>query len=47
MGYGAKQEHKAIVKCELAKVRIAVSSPLELYLKQAWMMELTGSFYLN
>lgn len=41
------QENKAIIKSELAKIRIAVASPLETYLQMSWMYALGGSFYLS
>lgn len=45
--YGPKQANEALIKSELAKIRIAVASPLEVYLQQSWVMELAGRFYLR
>lgn len=42
-----QQISKTVVKNELGKVRLAVSSDLSTYLKQSWITYLTGSFYEN
>lgn len=41
----AKQENWTVVKNELAKVRLAVSSDILTYLQQSWLLYLTNSFY--
>lgn len=45
-----KEDHThnvALVKSELAKIRIAVSSPLELYLLESWVLDWAHGYYLN
>lgn len=37
----------ALVKTELAKIRLAVSCPIETYLAQAWIYLVTGIAYSN
>nr|AUX13136.1 polymerase [Lonestar tick totivirus] len=39
------QDNVALVKSEFAKIRIAVSSPLLVYLGQAWLYDLAGTYY--
>nr|WAK77577.1 MAG: RNA-dependent RNA polymerase [Totiviridae sp.] len=41
------QENVALIKTELAKIRLAVSSPIETYLAQAWIFLITGNAYAN
>lgn len=41
----AKQENWTVVKNELAKVRLAVSSDILTYLQQSWLLYLTNGFY--
>lgn len=41
------QENNAIIKPELGKARIAVSSPLGIYMGQSWMFDTAGAFYKN
>lgn len=40
-------DNVAIIKSELAKIRIAVASPIQLYLLECWLLSFAGSFYLN
>nr|WAK77674.1 MAG: RNA-dependent RNA polymerase [Totiviridae sp.] len=42
-----KQDNVALVKTELAKIRLAVSCPIETYLAQAWIYLVTGNSYSN
>nr|WAK77261.1 MAG: RNA-dependent RNA polymerase [Totiviridae sp.] len=42
-----RQENNALVKAEFSKIRIAVSSPLAVYLGQSWFYDLAGTFYKN
>nr|WAK77248.1 MAG: RNA-dependent RNA polymerase [Totiviridae sp.] len=42
-----KQENVALIKTELAKIRLAVSCPIETYLAQAWIYLVTGNAYSN
>jgi hypothetical protein len=37
----------ALIKSELAKIRIAVSSPLELYLLESWLLDWAHGYYLK
>lgn len=41
------QDNNAIIKPELGKARIAVSSPLGVYMGQSWMFDIAGTFYKN
>lgn len=46
----SKREHvknTAIIKSELAKIRIAVASPLEVYLLESYVMEWANHYYLG
>lgn len=47
LGESAHIHNVAIIKSELAKIRIAVSSPLALYLLESWLLHWAHSFYLN
>nr|WAK77608.1 MAG: RNA-dependent RNA polymerase [Totiviridae sp.] len=42
-----RQDNVALVKTELAKIRLAVSCPIETYLAQAWIYLVTGNSYSN
>lgn len=42
----AKQENRALIKSELGKIRIAVASPLKMYLQMNWMYALRGELLL-
>lgn len=41
------QVNRSLEKNELSKVRVAVSSDIETYLKMSWIMYLTGHWYLG
>lgn len=45
--HNAKQENWTVIKNELGKVRLAVSSDILTYLQQSWLLYLTGNFYKN
>lgn len=40
-----RQENVALIKTELSKIRIAISSPIEVYLPQAWLFLVSGHAY--
>nr|WAK77681.1 MAG: RNA-dependent RNA polymerase [Totiviridae sp.] len=42
-----QQENVALIKTELAKIRLAVSCPIETYLAQAWIYLVSGNAYTN
>nr|WAK77292.1 MAG: RNA-dependent RNA polymerase [Totiviridae sp.] len=42
-----RQDNVALIKTELAKIRLAVSCPIETYLAQAWIYLVTGNAYSN
>ncbi|KAL1468255.1 hypothetical protein MTO96_025563 [Rhipicephalus appendiculatus] len=41
------QENKALIKSEFGKVRLAVSAPLEVYLRLGYLYGVSGSAYLS
>lgn len=40
-----KQDNVTLIRTELSKIRIAVSSPIEVYLPQAWLFLVSGNAY--
>nr|WAK77286.1 MAG: RNA-dependent RNA polymerase [Totiviridae sp.] len=42
-----RQDNVALIKTELSKIRLAVSSPVETYLGQAWLFAVCGHAYLG
>lgn len=40
-------DNVALIKTELSKIRLAVSSPVETYLAQAWLFLVSGNAYAN
>lgn len=41
------QDNVALIKMELSKIRLAVSSPVEVYLMQAWLFLVSGNGHVN